>query len=228
MSVTLDFPTLVQGTDEWKELRSAQGATCSCFGNAFGVGYISRIQYMKRKLKLVPSEPCNEIMQFGLDYEDWCIAKYKELMESKGYRIGMRSHGYRRFALDTDSGGSPDRLVTDLDTGQEWVLEIKTRLHHGIRDYVPESHLLQCVGLSRLYNAPFTDYMCWAPDDALFVSRITHHPEFWYDYLWPAVTSFNDLWRSKTLPGRMPAKLKQQRQAAMKRFINCTHIPNPT
>lgn len=223
--VRLDYPILAQGSDAWLELRKRQAATCSQFGNAFGVGYKSRSKYMRVKLGLDDADEMNEVMKFGIDYEDWVCLMYCRFIESAtGHRIQLKTHGYRRFTDDPDSGGSPDRIVVDLDTGASWPLEIKTRLHGGMRDFVPDSHKLQCVGIGVLFHSQFTDYCCWTPDEGILLSRIRWEKEFWTDHLWPAIREFNDLWRCGEIPARMPNGLAAERRALIDEMVYATPL----
>ena len=220
----MDFPILIQGSPDWMQLRKKQAATCSRFGDAFGVGYNSRAKYMRLKLGLEQPDPSNDLMQFGINNEDWCCWQYKRIMAEKGVHVRLITHGYRRFADDPDSGGSVDRQVEDLATGERWVLEIKTRRYGGPREAMPPSHQLQCVALGELFKVPFVHYMCWSPDDAFHLIKVTWATEFWDFMLWPAIAAFNAQWRSKTIPENMPRGWKANRLDAMKRFIKQSQV----
>ena len=220
----LNYPILEQGSDEWLELRKKQAATCSNFANAYGIGYKSRNAYMRLKLGIDKPDEMNEVMRFGIDYEDHVVLLYKEFMRKNGVNVKLETYGYRRFTDDPDSGGSPDRLVTDIDTGERWVLEIKTRLHGGIRDHAPISHQLQCVALGKLFGVQHVDYICWSPDDAIFVSRITWDNDFWQHYLWPEIKRFNDHWRAGKQMPNMKRGDRQERMSIVDEMVFCNPI----
>ncbi len=221
----LDYPHLEQGSDEWLELRRQLGVTCSQIGNVVGVGYKSRAKYWREKTKREKPSPTNYRMAFGIDYEDYVCALYQRVMAMAGRRIIMRTHGFRRFAEDPRSGGSPDRVVEDLDTGEKWILEIKTRIDAPLREEVPASHKLQCVGLCEAYGLPFAHYVCWTPDEALQMVEIHYDRELlWEQMVFPLIREFNDLIETDVEPTRMPRGLKAEREAAINEWVDCHPI----
>ena len=121
----------------------------------------------------------------------------------------MDTDGFRTDPSDKRLGGSPDRIVTDTDTGERWLLEIKTQPGaNELREEIPVSHILQMHGLCHTYGLEKAHYICWCQHRGCLVAEILFDPGLW-DWLYPHYKSFSDLWSVRALPGRMDSKQKQ-------------------
>ncbi len=136
-----------QGDQAWLDLRARHAVTWSQAGNAIGVGYDSRIKYMKRKLGIEPEPESNWRMQEGNKREPWAAELYHRIMGWCGVDVELEMHCFASDPHDKRVGGSPDRIVRDKKTGERWLLEIKTCPGGDMRTEIPLTHLLQVVSL---------------------------------------------------------------------------------
>ncbi len=81
---------------------------------------------MKRKLGMTPPVEQNWRMKEGNEREPWGAELYFRLMAFCGQPVTFEIDGFRKDWQDHRLGGSPDRIVTDTETGERWLLEIKT------------------------------------------------------------------------------------------------------
>ena len=117
---------ITQGSPEWLDLRSRCASTCSDYGSALGVGYISRKKYMKIKLGIEPPPEANWRMLEGQKRENWVCELYYRLMGAFGDPVELFTDHFKEDPDDHRLGGSVDRLVRSKATGERWVLECKT------------------------------------------------------------------------------------------------------
>ena len=192
--VQIDFPELVQGEEEWLNLRATMGATASRFGAAYGVGYISRQRYMAKRRGELPDDPDNVAMSKGRELEDYVVALYRDVVLGSPETVYMANHGFRRYPADPRIGGSPDRVCEDLRTGRKWILEIKTTTPSKLRDEVPYTHMCQMQGLMAIYGLDTAHYVCWGEDHGIFAAEVPFSEEFWFEHLYPALAEFCNLW----------------------------------
>ncbi len=202
----MDFPVLEQGSEDWLEVRKKMAATASKFATALGFGFQSRSAYMKEKLGLKRPAPSNDAMQFGIEWEDYVVELYRGVMGKRN--LILHRHGFRRYEYEPRIGGSPDRIVEDLDTGEKWLLEIKTTTPSKMRDDVPIYHIPQLQGLMAIYNLPFAHYVSWGDEDGLFVSEVPFNAVLWEDWYLQDIVDFCEMWEEKEIPGRMDSKKK--------------------
>jgi hypothetical protein len=146
-------------------------------------------------------------------------------MREQGTPVTLITHGFARLEEEPRSGGSPDRIVEDVATGERWILEIKTRMKGTARDYIPVSHKLQMIGLCEAYNLPFAHYACWTPYQCVQFARIDYdREEMWTKRLLPAVKEYNDFIFNDVTPPRMGSKVKQERLAAIDDYTEISPI----
>ncbi len=114
-----------QGSAEWLDLRSKCAITASEAASALGIGYDSRIAYMKRKLGTTPPKEPNWKMLEGQKRENWVCELYFRIMGAHYHPVQLWTDAFQFDWKDRRLGGSVDRLVTD-ESGARWVLECKT------------------------------------------------------------------------------------------------------
>lgn len=206
-----------QGSAGWHDKRDKCAVTWSEAANALGVGYDSGILYMKRKLGLIEKKEPNWRMMEGTKREPYGAELYRQLMWQCGCRIRMDVDGFRNDPDDNRLGGSPDRIVTDLDTGEQWLLEIKTCPGGDMREEIPISHIVQMHGLCHTYGLPKAHYFCWSMGQGILMSELTWDDTLWTDVLYPRYKKFADLWAIRALPERSTAEKKERLIGKIKR-----------
>lgn len=194
---------MIQGSEEWLDLRSKHAITWSEAANAIGVGYDSAKQYMKRKLGLIPAKESNWRMQEGQKREPWAAEIYYQLMNHHfDMPVKLYTDGFRSDWQDHRLGGSVDRIVEN-EQGQQWVLEIKTTPGSpNVREEMPISHILQIHGLCHTYKLPAAHYFCWTASQGCYLANIEFAGELWDEIVYPRYKSFADLWALRQLPGK--------------------------
>lgn len=220
------YKFVVQGSDEWLELRKQHGCTASRLGTIIGCGYISRNAYMRIKLQDLQTE-INPLMQYGLDHEDWVAHLYARFMRNNQEPVTLSCEGFRELDDDPRSGGSVDRIVTSDRTGDQWVLEIKCRPKGDTRTEVPISHICQCVMNAIAYKCDFSDYISFSPETReVFISRITFDKQaLWDRFLIHKIRNFNDLWQANEYyPPRMRAGERQANASVVKTYTHTRPI----
>ncbi len=191
-----------QGSPEWLDLRSKHAITWSEAANALGIGYDSRQLYMKRKLGMVPEKECNWKMSEGQRREPWAAELYYRIMRFCGVNIVLTSEAFRQHPQDRRLGGSVDRIVHDLDTGEEWILEIKTCPGGAMRTEIPISHIVQMHGLCHTYGVHKVHYFCWSQCQGALISELRFDDTLWTDVLYPRYRDFANLWALRIVPPR--------------------------
>ena len=191
-----------QGSAAWLDLRARHAATCSEYGNALGVGYISRQKYMRIKLGLQKADEANWMMLAGQEREAWVAEVYFRLMHSCGHPVMLDVDAFCSYALDRRLGGSVDRLVSDAQ-GNKWLLEVKTCPRGNIRDSVPETHSLQMLWLCAIYNLPYAHYIASTYDKSIFLAEVRWTAGFWEEEIYPRLREFADWWSVRQMPPRM-------------------------
>lgn len=213
-----------QGSAEWLAARAECAVTHSRLADAVGVGYNSRIAYMREKLGLVPPVEATWRMREGQRKENWVCELYYRYMRAIGRPVTLWVDGFRRDWQDDRIGGSVDRLVTDDATGEEWVLECKTTPGGDLRYAVPVSHNLQMLGLCHTYRCNKAHYICWSEGQGIFLAEVTWQPRLWSDWIYPRVAEFSDMVASKTLPPRMGAGEKEDLIGEIERLTTVREI----
>lgn len=208
--VQTEYPFLEQGSDEWLAIRKGVGPTASKFATAMGFGFVSPAAYMKEKLGIKGKKPASEAMEFGLEWEDYVVELYRKALRPRDLLCAR--HGFRRYEHDVRIGGSPDRLVTDMETEETILLEIKTTTPSKLRDDIPCYHIAQMVGLMEIYGLKKGHYACWGhdPEDGLFISELTYDPRLWSDHYLPLLRTFCDYWEAGEIPPRTPNGQRQR------------------
>jgi hypothetical protein len=130
-----------QGDQQWQDLRAQHAITWSEAANAAGVGYDSRKAYMKRKLGLSPPVEQNWRMREGNEREPWAAELYYRIMGFCGTQVRYSVESFRSDWQDHRLGGSPDRIVEDVGTGERWLLEIKTVRYISLEPSATRRHL---------------------------------------------------------------------------------------
>ena len=189
-------------------MRSRHAVTWSQAGNALGVGYDSRIAYMKEKLGLVEKKEANWRMLEGNKREPWAAELYLRIMGWCGRDVRLDVDCFRSDPFDPRIGGSPDRIVVDEHTGEKWLLEIKTCPGGDMRTEIPITHLIQMWGLCHTYGLPKAHYICWSQHQGILISEITFDQRL-TDFLMPLLVEFCDWWSLRALPPRLPQGQKQ-------------------
>lgn len=213
-----------QGSAAWHDKRDACAITWSEAANALGVGYDSRQQYMKRKLGIVEKKEANWRMLEGQRREPWAVELYFRLMQRAGYELQLDVDGFRADPQDHRLGGSPDRIVTDLVTGERWLLEIKTCPDGDMRTEIPVSHITQMHGLCHTYNLPFAHYLCWSQGQGILMCEVRWDPTLWTHDLYPRYKQFADWWALRAVPERVEAEEKEKVLRRIKRKTRITEI----
>lgn len=214
-----------QGSEEWLELRSQHAITWSNAANALGIGYTSRIKYMKQKLGIDPPTESNWRMAEGNRREPWAAECYYRIMSYAGAFIRLDTDGFRTDPQDSRLGGSPDRLVTDLETGEKWLLEIKTQPGADeLRDEVPVAHILQMHGLCHTYGLRKAHYFCWCMHRGFLLAEIHFDPQLW-TRLYPRYKMFADLWSVRALPAKMSTREKENLLEMIEQMVEVCRIP---
>lgn len=213
-----------QGSTEWHDARDKCAITWSCAANALGIGYTSRIKYMKQKLGLEPKDECNWRMAEGTKREPWAAELYYRVMGFCGERVQLDTDGFRNDPSDWRLGGSPDRIVTDPKTGERWLLEIKTCPGGDMRTEIPVSHLLQMHGLCHTYGLSKAHYFCWSQSQGCLIAEITWDERLWDRVLYPRYKTFADLWSVRALPERMTSEEKEFLIGSIQRFSHIQEI----
>lgn len=213
---------LKQGSSEWLDRRSRCAATASEYGNAVGVGYVSRKKYMKRKLGLIDKEPPNWRMLEGQKREDWVCELYYRFM---GGTVNLYVDGFRADPDDHRLGGSVDRIVEDKLTGERWVLECKTCPGGDMRTEIPTSHLLQMMGLCHCYGYEKAHYICHSQGQGILLAEVTFAPGFWETTVYPWLKQFADWWAVRHVPGPMKNGEAAEREALIRANCFVNQIP---
>lgn len=215
---------MAQGSAEWMLRRQMCAATCSEFGNALGIGYISRKKYMRIKLGLEEAEPANWMMQQGQLRENWVCELYYRLMGAFYHPVSLYTDSFRVYEPDRRLGGSPDRLVTDA-TGEIWLLECKTAYAEQMRDRVPPAHSLQMLGLCAIYGYTKAHYICSNYGRGIYLAEVTWTPGFWETEVLPRLRQFADWWTCKEEPPIMRTADKEALLALIEEHTHVTEIP---
>lgn len=195
-----------QGDAAWLAARDKCAITWSAAGEALGLGYKSRIAYMKRKLQLVPPPAQNWRMTEGIRREPWVCELYYRLMRESGIDIEFRTDAFRVDWQNAALGGSVDRLVRYGN--REWIFEAKTCPDGDMREEIPITHLIQMHGLCHTYRAPFAHYLCWSQSQGMLLAEVHFAPELW-DVLYPLYEEFIALWNAGKLPEKMTKDEKE-------------------
>jgi YqaJ-like viral recombinase domain len=98
---------------------------------------------MKRKLGFSPPVEQNWRMKEGNEREPWGAELYYRIMGFCRQPVRFEIESFRRDWQDHRLGGSPDRIVIDAETGERWLLEIKTCPGGDMRTEIPIGHLMQ-------------------------------------------------------------------------------------
>jgi hypothetical protein len=215
---------MAQGSAEWMLRRKKCASTCSEFGSALGIGYISRQKYMRIKLGLEAAEESNWMMQQGQLRENWVCELYYRIMHAFRHPITLYTDTFKVFAADRRFGGSPDRIVQD-ETGERWLLECKTAYAEEMRDSVPPSHSLQMLGLCEIYGLHKAHYICSNYERGIFIAEVTWAPGFWRNEVLPRLRQFADWWTLKEIPPQMENGAKKAIEALVASHTIVTEIP---
>jgi predicted phage-related endonuclease len=226
----LDKPYMInlrQGSSEWLALRDTCAATASSYANALGIGYDSRAKYMRRKLHIDPPVESNWLMQFGNDHENWVCEIYFRVLASCGQVTRRETRGFDRDPDDCRLGGSVDGIITDVATGERWVLECKTQPNAmECRDQIPVSHICQMVGLMHHTGLKKAHYISWNPENGVFLAEVTCDPRLWDEVMYPRLKQFAD-WRAcGVIPPNMKKADKQYILDAIDEWAYVTEIPS--
>lgn len=213
-----------QGSAAWLDLRARHAATCSEYGNALGIGYISRQKYMRIKLGMEQAEEANWMMLAGQEREPWVAEVYFRLMHSCGHPVVLDVDAFQSYHADRRLGGSVDRLVTDAQ-GNRWLLEVKTCPRGNIRDSVPETHSLQMLGLCEIYQLPFAHYIASTYDKSIFLAEVRWTPNFWRNEIYPRLKRFADWWSLRELPPQMSSAEKIELLQLIRANTLVTEVP---
>ena len=216
---------MLQGSQEWLDLRACHAATCSEYGTAIGVGYKSRQKYWRVKMGIDAADPCNWRMAEGNRREPFIAELYWHIMRMCGHNVHLHTDAFREDVDDHRFGGSVDRIVTD-DTGDKWVLEIKSRPEgEGFRDEIPETHLLQMLGLCHAYGLSKAHYICSTYGTTVFLAEVHFNPGFWELHIYPRLREFGWYWGLRREPPRMKSADKLQLLKLI--HENCIVTPIP-
>ena len=215
---------MAQGSAEWMLRRKKHAATCSEYGNALGIGYISRAKYMRIKLEMEAAPESNWMMDQGRERENWVCELYYRIMGAFHHPVQLWVDDFRSYAEDRRLGGSPDRLVTD-ESGECWLLECKTAYADQMRDSVPPCHSLQMLGLCQIYDLDKAHYICSNYERGIYLAEVTWRPNFWRREVYPRLKEFADWWTLKELPPPMPSGEKQELLELIEDNTFVTEIP---
>lgn len=215
-----------QGDAAWLDLRSKHAITWSDSGNALGIGYTSRQKMMRIKLGIDPPVECNWRMEFGTVHEVWVREMYYRFMLQSGKRVSFNLPAFASDPSDRRLGGSPDGVVTDLDTGEKWLLECKCSPGGKLRTEIPISHLTQMHGLCHTLELPFAHYICWSPGEGFLLSEIYFHKKLWNKVLYPRYKAFADLWALRQIPERMSGDEKEELIEQILSYCSIAPIPS--
>ncbi len=204
--------------------RQMCAATASEFGNALGIGYISRQKYMRIKLGQEDPPESNWMMQQGQERENWVCELYFRLMGAFHNPVTLYTDTFRVYEPDRRFGGSPDRLVTDA-TGEVWLLECKTAYADSMRDCVPPAHSLQMLGLCTIYGYRKAHYICSNYGRGIYLAEVTWTPGFWDNEILPRLRQFGDWWTRKEAPPKMSSAEKDKVLALIAQHTHVTEIP---
>ena len=214
-----------QGDDNWLKERERHAITWSNAGTVCGVGYETRQLYMKRKLKLVPEKPLNWAMSEGIKREPYAAELYYRIMHFCGYNIRFIMDAFKEDPQDKRIGGSVDRIVEDLDSGEKWILEIKTNPGKEMRTAVPITHNLQMHGLCHTYGLNKAHYFCWSSGQGSYLAEVTWEPVLWHRvYEWYA--EFADQWERQEIPKGLKGTEKEARAEFIWRHTNVGEVAN--
>ena len=151
-----------QGDPAWHDLRSRHAITWSNAADALGIGYNSRQKFMRIKLGMQEADPPNWKMMEGTKREPWAAELYYRVMGAFGQPIRFYTDVFKTDPQDHRLGGSLDRIVEDVKTGDRWLLEIKTCPDGDMRTEIPTAHLCQMHGLCHTHGFDKANYFCWS------------------------------------------------------------------
>ena len=156
-----------QRTDAWFDARKGK-MTCSRMAEAVGmIG--SRRRLWREITGRERAQQANERMTDGINCEQVAIALYEEIM-----RLPVHPAGFLT-TLDVDwIGGSPDGLVTDIHSLGGLEVKCPTKPYGRVPDY----YLPQMMGLMRITDRTWWDFMVWTPDHHA-ITREWYSPEYW-------------------------------------------------
>ena len=164
-----------QGDEAWLQQRESLVATASVLGEALGVGYGSVQKFLEEKWAKVRKAP-SWIMLEGQKREPYVRWLFMSLLPH--FTLELPALGV--LAEDPRFGGSPDGILTHKETGERYLLEVKTRPGQPeMREEIPVTHLLQMLLLCRIYDLVAAYYICSTYDVGLQVAHVSFKPELW-------------------------------------------------
>jgi len=164
-----------QGSEAWLLARENLVATASVLGEALGVGYGSVQKFLERKWAKTREEP-TWIMLEGQKREPYVRHLFLSLLPYFTCELPTLAV----LPEDPRFGGSPDGILTHVETGERYLLEVKTRPNQPeMREEIPVTHLLQMLLLCRCYDLVGAYYICSTYDVGLQVAKVTFKPELW-------------------------------------------------
>jgi len=169
-----------------------------------GIGFRSRLQYWREKTGRMSPQADNPAMQQGRELENEVAWTYDCYMRARGRRMQRLSFGFKHLPGDARFGGSPDGIVRDLDSGEIYVLEIKTRYQKDeLRGYIPVCHLVQMAGVAELFGLCKAHYICYTPNAGYEAALVEFAPDLWSAVIYPALRDFAVYVESDIAPPNM-------------------------
>lgn len=211
---------LKQGSPEWLALREQCLVTASVGAAAAGLGR-SGPQALWREKALGETRDLSEnfYVRFGNAYEDACVRYYASLCP---HNIEIQRFGFGIHRSFDWLGASPDRIITNMDTGRRWLLEIKTRPSGNPYDEIPLEHLVQMHIQMAVFEIYECHWACWIPGKGFFMSRVPFSQDFW-DFLVPRLVQFVQAVRTKTTPPRR-TKVAETNETAYQLLEKCSGL----
>lgn len=163
-----------QGDPAWLAMRKRCVATCSVFGDALGVGYTSPHKLLRRKWGEEDEPEASWIMIEGQKREPYVRSLYLSMFPECDVELPT----FNWLPGDERFGGSPDGIVSD--GSQRWLLEVKTRPNQPeLREEIPVTHLVQMLGLCKIYDLPFAHYICHTYNVGIQLARVEFDDALW-------------------------------------------------
>jgi hypothetical protein len=216
---------MLQGSQEWLDLRKQCAVTWSQAANALGIGYDSKQKYMRRQLGLEPPFEGNWLTSEGTRREPWVAELYFRIMGAFGEPVTLWTDAFSFLQQDRRMGGSVDRIVTSNKSGETWVLEIKTCPNGSMRTYIPISHIVQMLGQCQTMKLPKAHYIAHSQGQGLYLAELTWSETLWDEVVYPKLKDFADIWTVRGMPGRTSKSEKEELEKVIRENTFITEIP---
>lgn len=216
---------MLQGSQEWLDLRKECAITWSQAANALGIGYDSKQKYMRRQLGLEPAFEGNWATSEGTRREPWVAELYFRIMGAFGDPVELATDAFSFLKQDRRMGGSVDRIVTSKTTGEEWVLEIKTCPNGDMRTKIPISHIVQMLGQCETMKLPKAHYIAHSQGQGIYLAEVTWDVNLWDKIVYPKLKEFADIWSVRGTPSRTSQQEKDELETLIRNNTFIYEIP---